>query len=133
MLRPASGAAARQIDHAIVTALTLKKPVYIEIACNISEEIVSKPIPFQVRFEGADLPIARHATQSPCTDAFACCLAVVQLPPHKPSNAESLKAAVAAVHDMWEKAAKPVLVVGVKVRRFARLAGSFALRGWRGA
>lgn len=31
-----------------VTALTLKKPVLIEIACNLAEEPVSLPIPFQV-------------------------------------------------------------------------------------
>jgi len=80
-----SSSAARQIDHAIVTALTLKKPVYIEIACNIAEEAVSVPIPFQ-------------------------------LPPPKPSNKQSQELAIKAVKGLWDAAAKPVLVIGVKVR-----------------
>lgn len=77
--------AARQIDHAIVMALTEKKPVYIEIACNIAEEPVSMPIPFQ-------------------------------LPPRKPSNSTSLRRAVDTTLDLWNAAAKPVIVIGVKVR-----------------
>jgi hypothetical protein len=74
------------IKHTVrqVTALTLKKPVYIEIACNIAEEPISLPIPFQ-------------------------------LPPRKPSNTASLRAALDTVHEMWNAAAKPVIVVGVKV------------------
>lgn len=67
-----------------VTALTLKKPVYIEVACNIAEESVSLPIPFQ-------------------------------LPPRKPSNKASLRAALDTTLEMWNAAAKPVIVVGVKV------------------
>jgi len=77
--------AARQIDHAIVTALTLKKPVYIEIACNIAEEPISLPVPFQ-------------------------------LPPRKPSNSASMRMALDTTLEMWNAAAKPVIVIGVKVR-----------------
>ncbi|EWM28626.1 pyruvate decarboxylase [Nannochloropsis gaditana] len=79
------GQAARQIDHAIVTAMTQKKPVYLDVACNISEEHVSLPIPFQI-------------------------------PPPKPSNAASLRAAVQTTLTQWTHAAKPVIVIGVKVR-----------------
>lgn len=67
-----------------MTALTLKKPIYIEISCNIAEEPVSLPIPFQ-------------------------------LPPRKPSNTASLRAALDSTLEMWNAAAKPVIVVGVKV------------------
>lgn len=77
--------AARQIDHAIVTALTQKKPVYIEIACNIAEEPISLPIPFQI-------------------------------PAKKSSNTASLRAAVQDTVAQWKHAAKPVIVIGVKVR-----------------
>lgn len=72
-----------------MTALTFKKPVLIEIACNLAEEVVSLPIPFQ-------------------------------LPPRKPSNTQSLRAALDTTLELWNAAAKPVIVVGVKVRKEGR-------------
>lgn len=39
-----------------------------------------------------------------------------QLPPRKPSNTASMRAALDTTLEMWSAAAKPVIVVGVKVR-----------------
>ena len=80
--------AARQIDHAIVTAVTRRKPVYIEIACNIADAPIPPSIPFQLT------PLHFRA----------------------PSNAESLVAATEAVLALWQNAVRPVIVVGSKVR-----------------
>lgn len=77
--------AAAQIDSAIANALREKKPVYIEIACNI-----------------ANFPIT-----SPTKRAFNA---------SKCSDSSSLKAAVEDAASMLNRATKPVLIYGSKIR-----------------
>lgn len=74
-----------QIDEAIRCALKLRKPVYIEIACNISNAKVSPP----------------HAC-----DLF----------PQDRSDPAMLKAAVEHVAGFLNRAVKPVLVAGGRLR-----------------
>ena len=74
-----------QIDTAIGIALETKRPVYLEIACNLANQTTSEPTPW-----------AFH--------------------PRRSSDASSLKAALTAVAGVLNKAVKPVLVVGSKVR-----------------
>jgi pyruvate decarboxylase len=91
-----------QIDFAISEALLKSKPCYIEISCNL-----------------AGIP-APSFTQTPVPYALS----------RKTSNPESLAAAVAAAAEVLNKAVKPVLVGGVKLRSpanqkaFAELAGA---------
>lgn len=74
------------IDHAILTALNTKKPVYIEIACNISDMPVAPPNP--MRF-------------------------IPELPTSDP---DSLDAAVKHAASLLNGAVKPILIAGVKLR-----------------
>ena len=78
--------AARMIDEAIVTCLTKKKPVYLEIACNLT---------------GLKIP-APTAMLFPITAAK--------------SDPGALAAAVEAAVQRINAVVKPTLVVGVKVR-----------------
>jgi pyruvate decarboxylase len=78
--------AARMIDEAILTCLNKKKPVYLEIACNLT-----------------GLPIA-----APTLGLFSALPAV--------SNPEALAAAVDMAAARINNAVKPVLVSGVKIR-----------------
>lgn len=74
------------IDHAILTALNTKKPVYIEIACNISTLPVAPPAPMQLISE-----ICK-------------------------SDPQSLESAVKHAASLLNAAVKPALVAGVKLR-----------------
>lgn len=74
-----------QIDHAIRTALKMRKPVYLEIACNISNSKVSPP-------QGCSL--------------F----------PEDRSDPVMLKEAVEHVAQFLNRAVKPVVVAGGKLR-----------------
>jgi len=78
--------AARMIDEAIVTCLTKKKPVYLEIACNLT---------------GLNIP-------APTAMLFPI--------PAPKSNPTALVAAVEAAAKRINNAVKPALVVGAKVR-----------------
>lgn len=50
--------APEQIDHAIEVALKMKKPVYIEVACNIANAPVSAPTPRDLNIKRASDPTA---------------------------------------------------------------------------
>jgi TPP-dependent 2-oxoacid decarboxylase len=78
--------AARMIDEAIITCLTKKKPVYLEIACNLTG--LKIPAPTAMLFP---IPAAK-------------------------SDPGALAAAVEAAAQRINTAVKPTLVVGVKVR-----------------
>jgi pyruvate decarboxylase len=71
---------------AILTALDTKKPVYIEIACNISILPVSPPAPMEF------------------------------IPGMCKSDPQSLESAVKEAASLLNTAVKPVLVAGVKLR-----------------
>jgi pyruvate decarboxylase len=77
-----------EIDTALDTALRTRKPVYIEIACNI----------------------AKSPTSAPHARAFDG---------HPASDPRSLADAVAHAAELLNRAAKPVLVAGDKLRPFA--------------
>ena len=74
------------IEHALKTALQKKKPVYIELACNLASSLIPTP------------------------PAYATPTAV------RHSDPVALKEAVEAASAMLNKATKPVLVGGVKLR-----------------
>lgn len=74
------------IDDAIMTAINKKKPVYIEIACNLSDQPTSAPNPLQV------------------------------IPACPKSDPDSLEAAVKHAASLLNSAVKPVLVAGTKLR-----------------
>lgn len=74
------------IDEALRTCLAKRKPVYLEIACNIAAAPVAAPTPLT-------LP-----------------------PPRVPSDPAALSAAVEAVRSRVQAAVKPVLVAGGKLR-----------------
>lgn len=78
--------AARMIDEAIVTCLTKKKPVYLEIACNLTGLSIPAPTPMQ-------FPI-----------------------PAFKSDPSALAAAVDAATKRINAAVKPAIVVGEKIR-----------------
>ncbi|MDD5303873.1 MAG: thiamine pyrophosphate-binding protein [Elusimicrobia bacterium] len=78
--------APQMIDEAIVLCLRDKKPVYLEIACNLAASAVPAPAPLT-------LPPAR---------------------PH--SDPASLAAAVAAASARLKSSVKPALIAGVKLR-----------------
>ena len=78
--------AARMIDEAIVTCLTKKKPVYLEIACNLTGLNIPAPTPMQF-----------------------------PLPAFK-SDPSALAAAVDAAAKRINAAVKPAIVVGAKIR-----------------
>ena len=89
--------AARMIDEAIVTCLTKKKPVYLEIACNLTG--LKIPAPTSMLFP---IPAAK-------------------------SDPGALAAAVEAAAQRINAAVKPALVVGVKVRPAQASDASLAL------
>jgi pyruvate decarboxylase len=74
-----------QIDRAIATCLRRRKPVYLEIACNLANQEVPTPQPYQ--FHG-----------------------------HPGSDPQSLAEAVDQAAAMLNKAQKPVVVGGAKLR-----------------
>lgn len=74
------------IDAALSTCLAEKKPVYLEIACNIASQPVPPPA-------AMSLP-----------------------PPAPQPDASAMEAAVAAAAERINQAVKPVLVTGVKLR-----------------
>lgn len=74
------------IDEAVRVCLAKRKPVYLEIACNIAAVPIAPPTPLT-------LP-----------------------PPRIPSDPAALAAAVAAVREMVDAAVKPVLLAGGKLR-----------------
>ncbi len=77
--------AAAQIDDALATALVERKPVYIEIACNIAAAPISTPNPREF--------------------------------PHRaPSDSRSLRKAAEHATTLLNKAQKPVVVAGPKIR-----------------
>eukprot|EP01042_Synura_sphagnicola_P001733 gene1733-2034_t len=78
--------AAKTIDDAITLTLHKRKPVYLEIACNLAGLPIPKPNPFSVFL------------------------------PEPVSDPASLQAAVAAATKRIEQAVKPVLLAGVKLR-----------------
>lgn len=78
--------AAMQIDDALRLCLGRKKPVYLEIACNLAGREVAEPTP-------ATLPA-----------------------PSAPADPVATDAALAALADRIEAAVKPVLVAGSKLR-----------------
>ncbi|MDF7674098.1 thiamine pyrophosphate-binding protein [Acetobacteraceae bacterium ESL0709] len=78
--------APEKIDYAIATALREKKPAYIEIACNVAGQPCRAPGPIS---------------------------AVLN---ERPSDAATLKAAVAAVAKFIESREKPVILIGSKLR-----------------
>jgi len=78
--------AARMIDEAIVTCLTKKKPVYLEIACNLTGLSIPAPTPMQF-----PLPASK-------------------------SDPSALAAAVDAAAKRINAAVKPAIVVGEKIR-----------------
>lgn len=57
-----------QIDRAIEIALTLKKPVYIEIACNLANQLVCEPGPFCFDKKGVSDPLSLKAALSHVAD-----------------------------------------------------------------
>lgn len=78
--------AARMIDEAIITCLTKKKPVYLEIACNLTGLSIPAPTPIQFP------------------------------PPALKSDPSALAAAVEAAAKRISAAVKPAIVVGAKIR-----------------
>jgi TPP-dependent 2-oxoacid decarboxylase len=78
--------AAAMIDRAVMMCLARRKPVYLEIACNLA---------------GVPLPEAMPISLPPC---------------RSPADPMSLDAAVAALAAKIDAAARPVLVAGVKLR-----------------
>ncbi|QEO17994.1 alpha-keto acid decarboxylase family protein [Acetobacter vaccinii] len=78
--------APEKIDHAIRTALREKKPAYIEISCNVSAQPCAAPGPIS---------------------------AVLDI---RPSDQETLAAAVAAVAEFIEKHEKPAILIGSRLR-----------------
>jgi pyruvate decarboxylase len=78
--------APEQIDHAIRTALSERKPAYIGIACNIAAVACAAPGPISA------------------------------LVKQDPSDGESLTAAVAAAAEFLRAKVKPVILIGSKLR-----------------
>jgi pyruvate decarboxylase len=78
--------AAAMIDRAVTTCLACRKPVYLEIACNLAGATIPIPTPIM-------LPPARRAADMASLDAAACALAA-----------------------RINGADRPVLVAGVKLR-----------------
>jgi len=74
------------IDQAITTCLERKKPVYLEIACNLAGQEIGKITPLQ-------LP-----------------------PPRRSSDPLALSAAITTIEQRITAAVKPVLIGGVKLR-----------------
>lgn len=106
--------AARQIDHAIGTALTQRKPVYIEVAwCVLCILCRNRPNSAQ-SLTNPPKPHASNIAQEPLAPPIPFQLTPLHFRP--PSNAASLDAAVDAIVTVWQRAARPVIVVGGKVR-----------------
>jgi pyruvate decarboxylase len=78
--------AARMIDDAIATAMRLRRPVYLEIACNLATSLLPEPAP-----------------RSPINSSF-------------PSDPVSLASAVADAAARLQASTKPVAVVGGKMK-----------------
>ena len=101
-----------QVDHAIAAALRQQKPVYISISCNIAgiphSTFDEVPVPFAIE---PKLSNPRSASP-PAWTSERCCLQ------HFFSSfvCRSLEAAVNAAAEFLNKAVKPVLVAGVKLR-----------------
>ncbi len=82
--------AAALIDRALLRAFQAKKPVYLEIACNLANQLISVPTPMEWP------------------------------PTPQASDPLALAAAVQAIQRRLGEAVKPVLVVGVKARAVAQ-------------
>ena len=80
------------IDEAISTALRERKPVYIEIPCNLSAAPCAAPSPFS------------------------------ELPAWQPSNARMLAEAVGRATDLIAAAKRPILLAGVHLRSYGAIA-----------
>lgn len=78
--------APRMIDAAVSTCLAKRKPVYLEIACNLANAKVPLPATLSI-------PAPEH-----------------------PADSQALKAAVTAAAERINSSTKPVLVAGVKLR-----------------
>jgi indolepyruvate decarboxylase len=78
--------APEKIDHVLRTALREKKPGYIEIACNVSGQPCAAPGPISAVLD------------------------------ERPSDGETLAAAVAAVASFIEKHEKPAILIGSRLR-----------------
>ena len=81
----------RLVHRALEAAIQKRKPVYIEIACNLAAAPIPQSVPLQLK---------RHVA----------------------SNPVALKAAVEAVAAKLNRAVKPALVAGVKLRAFEAIA-----------
>lgn len=81
----------RLLHRALEAAIQKRKPVYIEIACNLAASPIPQSVPLQLK---------RHVA----------------------SNPVALKAAVAAIAAKLNRAIKPALVAGVKLRAFEAIA-----------
>jgi pyruvate decarboxylase len=91
----------RLLHRALETAIQKRKPVYIEIACNLVTAPIPKSVPLQLK---------RHVE----------------------SNPVALQAAVEAVAAKLDRAVKPVLVAGVKLRAFEAIAAFRQLADYSG-
>jgi len=82
---------ASKVDEALTKCLVERKPVYIEICCNIAG-----------------------------TEHYSCAapLSMAYFPLTRPSNSQNLEAAVDAAAEVLSKAAKPVLVAGRGAGKF---------------
>ncbi len=91
----------RLISRAFEAAILKRKPVYIEVACNLVNVPIPQSVPLQIerRFE---------------------------------SNPEALEAAVQAVANRLNQAAKPALVAGVKLRTAMAISAFHALSNLSG-
>jgi pyruvate decarboxylase len=81
----------RLLHRALETAIQKRKPVYIEIACNLVASPIPQSVPLQLKRQVASNPVA-------------------------------LQAAVEAVAEALNRAVKPALVAGVKLRAFEAIA-----------
>lgn len=79
---------APMIDAAISTCLTKRKPVYLEIACNLMSQKIAEPKPRELDLSKRDL-ISDNLSLAACIDDIVACLG---------------------------KSTKPVLIGGVKLR-----------------
>ena len=98
------------IDQAISTALRERKPVYIEIACNLSAAPCPEPAPIDTLLASTMLSF-------------------------QPTNPRALTAAVDRASQLLENAKKPILLAGAHLRSygaidaFRELAEALGLRG----
>ena len=84
------------IDQAISTALRERKPVYIEIACNLSAAPCPEPAPIDTLLASTMLSF-------------------------QPTNPRALTAAVDRASQLLENAKKPILLAGAHLRSYGAI------------